>query len=471
MVNKKISHFQILKQIDEGGMGKIFLAEDTYLHRKVALKLLPAHLTKSEVLIDRFKREAQAAAALKHPNIVTVYELFQDDDKLFIAMEYIEGVNLYDFMVRKDISINQALTITIQICRGLRKAHQAGIIHRDIKPANIMIDNEGWVKILDFGLAKLTEYKSITKLGVRMGTAPYTSPEQLRGEELKPHTDIFSLGVLLYELLARRLPFDGRTEEEIIYAILQRKPPPLSKYNAHITSSLQKTIGKALHKNPQLRYQSIDKLLWDLKRAKNFYSKFQKSTAKNSKRNVSLYVRDIESSIYRVGVDKIRTCTIYLSHLKLKIMDALGKKALITLLASMLLIVLGGASLSLHGSRNKPGDDSPTQAGPVQALMQIKDAESLLNKIETFRRLNLISVGKKVDFTSTDKCYLFVIEDNEVLDVFKIKGNSLYSLHSQRVFTSLPVELSGKTRIWVEDLTGAGLKAPLQKKKLSKASK
>ncbi len=470
MINNTISHFRILAKLDEGGMGVIYLAEDKYLNRRVVLKQLPAHMAKNSDLISRFKQEARAAAALKHPNIVTVYELFEHDGRLFIAMEYIDGVNLLEFTEEKAITIKQALVIVIQICRGLRKAHSDGVIHRDIKPANIMVDKEGWVKILDFGLAKLRENASITRLGSRMGTAPYSSPEQLRGEELKPGADIFSLGVILYELIAQQRPFKGKTDEEFIYAILQKKPIPLTKHNSEVTARLQKIVSKTLSKDSKRRYQNIEGFLHDLKKEKKFYAKYEKSKTrpvvkKPRVRNISLHLRDIESSVYRLGVASFRSCLIQLKQVRCKLF---GKKAVAALTVLALVVAVCSIIYTQKDFFNRFINESTKSVEPIKTLLKQKSIPAFLQAFDEFQRLNLIASGGHVNFARADNCYLFVFDSQDVADVFKLKNGHLYSLQSQKTMKKPPHELAGKRKVWVQDLTAENRQTKVAEKTQSR---
>lgn len=434
-------------------MGKIYLAEDTVLNRQVALKFLPSNFTSNKELIDRFKREARAAAALKHPNIVTVYELAKHQEQFYIAMEYVDGISLCSLMEQRQISVDNALIMTIQICRGLRKAHQAGIIHRDIKPANVMIDSEGWVKILDFGLAKLTENTRITRYGVRMGTAPYSSPEQFRGEELGPASDIFSLGVLFYQLLTGHHPFDGNTEDEVLYSILHRTQKPLSKYKTDISPGLQRIIDKALKKDQKSRYQSVDEILSDLKKERRSYSR-KVRTKKPMMEAITLNIRDIESNFFRIGIAKFKASfLLLLIRSKLSVRKISGTRVPAPLSLTVLVTIAVVLALSFSGLGKKLFHRTPSQISAIQSLVKVKDTPALLHSFEKFRRQNLISIGSNVDFALLENCYLFVVDSLKVLDVFEIKDNLLCSLNSQEKFTTPPKEFSGKTKIWIQDMT------------------
>ncbi|MFQ5638121.1 MAG: serine/threonine protein kinase [bacterium] len=240
MLNETISHFKIIRKLGEGGMGEIYLAEDIKLNRTAVIKCISPRLITDEDSRRRFMREAQAAARLNHPNIVTVYELGEHADIVYIAMEYIDGETLRELITQQDLPILKAINFVIEICAGLSRAHKAGIVHRDLKPENIMIDRDGWVKILDFGLAKLRDRSTLTKAGFTMGTPAYMSPEQVRGEALDERTDIFSTGVLLYELITGLHPFEADYEQAFVYSIIHEQPEPLARYKREVRDGFAK---------------------------------------------------------------------------------------------------------------------------------------------------------------------------------------------------------------------------------------
>ena len=255
-------------------MGEVYLAQDTRLGRKVALKLLPSHITQDNQRLERFKQEARAASALNHPNILTIYEIGEAGGRPFIATEFIEGETLRSRIESSRVGPSQTLDVAIQIASGLNAAHEAGIVHRDIKPENIMLRRDGYVKILDFGLAKLVERQAAgpevstlikTEEGVIMGTARYMSPEQARGSKVDARTDIWSLGVVLYEMVAARAPFAGDSAADVIAAILDKEPASLSHHLPEVPSELAGIVSKALRKDREDRYQVINELLVDLK--------------------------------------------------------------------------------------------------------------------------------------------------------------------------------------------------------------
>jgi len=265
MSDQILTHYKILAKLGQGGMGEVYLAEDTKLRRKVALKLLPSHFAADPDARARFEQEARAAAALNHPNICTIYEIGEAEDKFFIAMEYIEGEELKKKVISDQLSVNSVIDIAAQIVEGLKAAHAKGITHRDIKSSNIMVTESGQVKIMDFGLAKMGGEVHLTKAGMTLGTAAYMSPEQARGEVVDHRTDIWSLGVVLYEMLTGQLPFRGEYEAAMMYSILNEDPQPLTALRTGVPMELERIVNKALAKKAEERYQHIDEVLADLR--------------------------------------------------------------------------------------------------------------------------------------------------------------------------------------------------------------
>jgi len=257
--------YQLTEELGRGGMGVVYKAEDTKLKRTVALKFLPPELTHIPDVKDRFMREAQAAAALDHPNICTVYEFDEAEEKTFISMAYVEGQSLRKKLESGPLELDEALRIATQVAQGLQIAHKKGIVHRDIKSANIMVTEDKQAKIMDFGLARMTGGTLLTQEGTAMGTIAYMSPEQAQGEEVDHRTDIWSFGVVLYEMFGGQLPFMGEQDQAVVYSILNKKPKPLAELRSEIPVSIGQVVDKALEKNPDERYQQIDELLDDLK--------------------------------------------------------------------------------------------------------------------------------------------------------------------------------------------------------------
>jgi eukaryotic-like serine/threonine-protein kinase len=280
-VGCRIGHYQVISLLGRGGMGKVVLAEDIRLERKVALKVLPAAFTQNPDRIHRFELEAKAASALNHPNILTIHEIGEADGVHYIVSEFVEGETLRALTERGRPDISEATAIADQVAAALSAAHKAGIIHRDIKPENVMVRPDGLVKVLDFGLAKLTEWPATqaeadsqaetiaqlsTEPGVVMGTVAYMSPEQARGLKVDQRTDIFSLGVILYEMIAGRRPFEGATTSDVIATLLTAEPPPLRQHCAEAPAELERITEKCLAKDREARYQVVNDLLLDLKR-------------------------------------------------------------------------------------------------------------------------------------------------------------------------------------------------------------
>jgi len=265
MIGKTISHYKIIEKLGEGGMGIVYKAEDTKLKRTVALKFLPAQSLPDEAERTRFVHEAQAAAALDHPNICTVYEIDETEGSTFIAMAYIDGPSLKDKIDTGPIKIEEALHIAIQIAEGLQEAHEKGIVHRDIKSSNIMLSSKGQAKITDFGLAKLIDRTRLTKTGTTVGTIAYMSPEQTRGATVDHRTDIWSFSVLLYEMITGQLPFKGDYDQAVIYSIVNEEPEPVTGVRTGVPMELERVVNKAMAKDPAERYQTFNDLLVDLR--------------------------------------------------------------------------------------------------------------------------------------------------------------------------------------------------------------
>jgi serine/threonine-protein kinase len=264
MTGKAISHYKILEKLGEGGMGVVYKAEDTKLKRIVALKFLPPEFNRDSEAKERFIHEARAAASLSHPNICTIYEVDESENQLFIAMEYIQGKSLKEKVKTQPLKFRELLDIATQIAEGLKDAHAKSMVHRDIKPANIMLTESGQIKIMDFGLAKLTGQTRLTKEGTTLGTVAYMSPEQARGESVDQRTDIWSLGVVLYEMVSGQIPFKGEYEPAIVYSILNDDPEPLTALRTGVPMDLERIVFKLLAKDPAQRYQHIDELPVDL---------------------------------------------------------------------------------------------------------------------------------------------------------------------------------------------------------------
>lgn len=288
--------YEITSFIGRGGMGEVYLAHDSRLKRKVALKLLPSLFTKDEDRLRRFEQEARAASALNHPNIIVIYEIYEADSTLVMATEFVDGETLRQRLIIERLKLREVLNISIQIADALAAAHKAGIVHRDIKPENIMIRPDGYVKVLDFGLAKLAEPDSEEALleastreintgsGVVIGTVGYMSPEQARGQTVDARSDIFNLGAVIYEMASGQKPFSGETPNDSLAAILKIEPPPLSQVSPDAPAELVRIVTKALRKDREERYQSVKDLLLDLKNLREELDFHEKSRSEERKR-------------------------------------------------------------------------------------------------------------------------------------------------------------------------------------------
>src|SRR5437762_4064737 len=291
-----ISHYRILEKLGSGGMGEVYLAEDTRLGRKIALKLLAQELTKNRDRLNRFDQEAYAASALNHPNILTIYEMGDEGGRHFIATEFVDGQTLRTRLSGVPMEMAEVLNVAIQIAGALEEAHAAGIIHRDIKPENVMIRRNGHVKVLDFGLAKLmeraasdqTDTEAVTRAlvqtdaGMVLGTSQYMSPEQARGKPIDARTDIWSLGVVMYEMATGHAPFAGETKTDVIVAIAKGDPPPLARFAPDTPAAFEWIVLTALRKDVDERYQTVKEFESDLKKLKQrieFQSELERSMA------------------------------------------------------------------------------------------------------------------------------------------------------------------------------------------------
>ncbi len=335
MIGQTISHYKIIEKLGSGGMGVVYQAEDTKLKRLVAIKFLPRQIAASEEERERFKIEAQAAAALNHPNIATIHAIEEVDDEMFIVMEYIEGRELKQLLIDNcQLTIDNCLFCAMQIAEGLKAAHAKGITHRDIKSSNIMVTESGQVKIMDFGLAKIGGGVHLTKSGTTLGTAAYMSPEQARGNPVDHRTDAWSFGVVLFEMLTGRLPFRGEYEQAMMYSIVNEEPDPVSQLRADVPPELEAFIYKALAKDANERYQHVDEMLMDLKTTQKAQESGSpsptKARSRSRKKVRSVLAQKLPFLIGGVVVLAVLVAAVFLM-LKTTESDTTGKKSIAVL--------------------------------------------------------------------------------------------------------------------------------------------
>ncbi|MDH3889546.1 MAG: FlgO family outer membrane protein [candidate division Zixibacteria bacterium] len=442
-----VAHYRIVEKIGAGGMGEVFLAEDTELDRKVALKFLPAHLTADDDFAARFKREAQAAAKLNHPSIVTVHEVSEHRGRPFMAMEYVEGRPLSAVTADEKLSTDRIIDLAIQICDGLGKAHDAGVVHRDIKPSNIVLDSDLRPRLLDFGLATLRGSQSITERGSTIGTAAYMSPEQVQGETVDERSDLYSLGVTLYELITGQAPFRRDNHAATMQAIVTELPDPLARYRSDITEDLQRIVAKLMEKDPQMRYQSAAGVVSDLK----------------------LLQRDLSSGSYSLSGVTQRYQTQKRKRQRLYVMS------FAVVAAAILVLVLNPFNLQLGGSGGVNAAENALAVLHFENLSDIEDEERLgqilqelvitdlsgLGSIKLISSQRLFDVQKQLGFRDRNRidpaaasevatkagartmltgnlmrmkdqwvvtCQLIDLSDGTIIKSHKIDGNDLYAM-------------------------------------------
>jgi serine/threonine protein kinase/Flp pilus assembly protein TadD len=435
MSPKSFSHYRILSSLGAGGMGEVYLAEDTQLNRTVALKILPAALASDRQRMLRFIQEAKAASSLNHPNILTVYEIGHTASTHFIATEFIKGETLRQHLKSAPMKTSAALNIAIQVADALAAAHEAGIIHRDIKPENIMVRHDGYVKVLDFGLAKLTEPQPVTinseapteqllqtEPGVVMGTIIYMSPEQARGLPVDARTDIWSLGVVLYEMLAGRLPFDGATKSDLLVSILgDKEPPQLSNYTRDVPLELERIVSKALRKDRDERYQHIKDFaldLKDLKRELEFTARLERSVQPN--KSTEAKPQTSEAQAETVILDKPAS-TVEVSEARAtSVFDSVASRVkqhprgVVIALIALILLSVAGIILYFNSARSgnsKTAIDSiavlpfaNTSNDPNTEYLSDGISEALINSLTELQQLRVIArstafryKGKEID--------------------------------------------------------------------------
>jgi serine/threonine protein kinase/tetratricopeptide (TPR) repeat protein len=409
--------YKVIEELGRGGMGVVYKAEDTKLKRTVALKLLPPELTHIPEVKERFMREAQAAAALDHPNICTVYEFDEAEEKTFISMAYVEGQSLRKKLESGPLELDEALRIALQAAQGLQIAHKKGVVHRDIKSANIMVTEDNQAKIMDFGLARMTGGTLLTQEGTAMGTIAYMSPEQAQGEEVDHRTDIWSFGVVLYEMFGGQLPFMGEHDQAVVYSILNKKPKPITELRSEIPVSIGQVVDKALEKNPDKRYQQIDELLDDLKSI-----------------SAGIVPEEIKSRLRKVKLQKRKRIILYAGAAVLIVIMALIARSLFTRRAEAI------DSIAVLPLGNLSGD-------PEQEYFADGMTEELITNLAKISSLKVISRTSVMLYKGSKKPLRQIAKELNVEAL--IEGSVLREGGQVRITAQL-IQASTDQHLWAE---------------------
>ncbi len=454
MLSGKIGHYRIIEKLGQGGMGEVYLAEDTRLKRKVAIKFIPEELDTNEQATGRLIREAQAAATLDHPNICAIYEVGECEGGNFIVMQYVEGETLAERNRRKQLDLRETLRAAVQVADALGEAHSRGIIHRDIKPQNIMVTARGHVKLLDFGLAKVVQQGSLLESGAAtetllsepgmiIGTVPYMSPEQVRGEPLDGRSDIFGLGVVLYEILAGRRPFFNDSRAATISEILTREPPPLARYSDNVPPEMQRIISKALCKDVEERYQTAKDLRVDLKNLMGelaFEDKLERSFSGDASAATAVMRRGVSTS----GI-VIAPTGFAVGAVRKRVM-LLGAVALVVAVAAVVsyFFLAAGDSLAVLPFTYSSADQK-IMADPDREYLSDGITESIIDSLSQLPKLKLIArnsvfryKGKETDAQAVGR----------ELGVRTVLVGTITQRGDNLIISPELVRVSDKIRIW-----------------------
>ena len=437
LIGRKINQYKIISLLGEGGMGAVFLAQDTKLERKVAVKFLSDKFPKEGNGLNRFFLEAKSSSALNHPNIITVHEIGDYDGKPFIATEFIDGITLKDYLASGKTTLSEIINISVQTASALSSAHKAGIIHRDIKPDNVMIRQDGIVKVLDFGLAKLNRNSEVganpqtnlsTIHGIILGTPQFMSPEQARGKKVDTRTDIWSFGVLLYQMLTGKLPFNGETTSDVIAAVLKSEPKPLTDYYSHISPQLEHITLKCLEKQRNERYQSFDEILPELKSLRhNLESEFEIKTEQLDFRTDNRIISPPITNLKQAQITAEQT-NYHPSKISVIFSQTVKKARQFPIFASFILV----AVISVI-------------AGFGLGISKLTFSE---NQTDTFGQMKL----SKITFDGTATNIVAVSPDGKYV-VYALKKEEKQTLMLRQVATSSTVQLVPEDAVSYEGLT------------------
>jgi serine/threonine protein kinase/tetratricopeptide (TPR) repeat protein len=421
MIGKTVSHYRIIEKLGEGGMGVVYKAEDLKLNRFVALKFLPPHVSDDEAT-QRFVNEAHAVSALDHPNICAIYEIDQTSDgQMFIAMPCYDGASLQEMIKRGPLAIDEAVGIASQIARGLAKAHEKGIIHRDVKPGNVLVTNDGLAKIVDFGLAKLAAQARLTRLGTTLGTVMYMSPEQASGLEADERSDIWSLGVVLYEMATGRPPFEGEHEQAIIYSILNQTPESVGRLLPGAPKDLERILIKALAKSPAERYQQMSDMAVELDLLKDRLATKAKASATPARRAMR--------SRMLIGLAAV-------------------------IVAGILAVIMGRSYFSKP--REKPITSIAVlplenlSADPEQEYFSDGMTEAIIKELSQIKALRVISRTSAMRYKNSNKTIPQIARELGVDAV--VEGSVLRAGHDVRITAQL-IAAEPERHLWAKDFT------------------